>query len=410
MIEINDNFHKLPVSYLFSEVGRRIAAFRSGNPDVEVIRMDIGDVTKPLFPSVVKAMHDAVDEMACAESFKGYGPEQGYLFLRESIAFNDYRNRGIDIFPDEIFVSDGAKSDLGNLGDIYSRGCTVAVMNPSYPVYVDDNVIDGRAGELIDGRWSNLIYLDCDPDNDFLPQLPGRHADVIYLCFPDNPTGVAISRAELKKWVDYARYNGSLIIYDSAYEAFVRTSGMVRSIYEIPGASEVAIEVRSFSKTAGFTGLRCGYTVVPQNLKGCSAYGSEVSLNSLWNRRQATKFNGCSYISQRAAAAVYSPDGQNDVKTFTDYYLHNASIIKEAFLKIGFRAYGGNDSPYVWVSPGDGRDSWELFNMFLQEFNFSTTPGCGFGSMGEGFIRLTGFNTLENTEKAMAKLISGYSR
>lgn len=408
MIEVNDNFRLLPVSYLFSEVGRRIAAFKAENPGKEVIRMDIGDVTTPLFPSVVKAMHEAVDEMSTVVGFRGYGPEQGYPFLRDAIALNDYRQRGIDIMSDDIFVSDGAKSDLGNLGDIYSRDCTVAVMNPSYPVYVDDSVIDGRAGVLTDGIWSDLVYLDCDPDNGFLPKLPERHADVIFLCFPDNPTGVAIGKAELQKWVDYAREHGSLIIYDSAYEAFVRTPGIVRSIYEIPGALDVAIEVKSFSKTAGFTGLRCGYTVVPKSVKGRYADGSEVSLNSLWNRRQTTKFNGCSYVSQRAAAAVYTTGGQHDVKAATDYYLHNASIIKEALVKVGFKAYGGDDSPYVWASPCDGRGSWDLFNMLLHEFNFSTTPGCGFGTLGEGYVRFTGFNTLENTRKAMERLVEGF--
>lgn len=407
MIEVNDNFRLLPVSYLFSEVGKRIAAYKEENPGEEVIRMDIGDVTRPLFPSVVKAMHEAVDELASAKRFKGYGPEQGYSFLRESIALNDYRARGIDITPEDIFVSDGAKSDLGNLGDIYSRGCTVAVMNPSYPVYVDDSVIDGRAGQPVDGRWSDIVYLDCDPDNDFLPELPSRHADVIFLCFPDNPTGVGISRTELARWVDYARRNGSLIIYDSAYEAFVRTPDTVRSIYEIPGASDVAIEVRSFSKTAGFTGVRCGYTVVPKSLKGRFADGSEVSLNSLWNRRQTTKFNGCSYVSQRAAAAVYTPGGKHDVRQASDYYLRNAAIIRDALTRIGFKAYGGEDSPYVWASPCDGRGSWELFNMLLTKYKFSTTPGCGFGSKGEGYVRLTGFNTLENTIKAMERVSKG---
>lgn len=408
MLRANDNFRQLPVSYLFSEVGRRIADFRQSNPGSEVIRMDIGDIKQPLFSSVVKAMHEAVDELSRAETFKGYGPEQGYGFLRDTIALNDYRKRGIDISPDDIFISDGAKSDLGNLGDIYSRDSRVAVMNPAYPVYVDDSVIDGRAGELVGGKWNRLIYLDCRPENGFLPSLPEEKADVIFLCFPNNPTGVAVTKDRLREWVEFARENKSLIIYDSAYEAFVRSPETVRSIYEIQGAEEVAIEVRSFSKTAGFTGIRCGYTVVPKCLKGIYSDGSCVSMNTLWNRRQTTKFNGCSYISQKAAAAVYTPGGQADVRTATDYYLANAGIIRATFEKIGFKAYGATDSPYIWVTAGDGKTSWELFDIFLNDYGFSTTPGSGFGTSGEGYIRMTGFNTRENTEKAMACLLSKF--
>lgn len=409
MIEVNDNFRQLPVSYLFSEVGKRIASFKGGHPGKEVIRMDIGDVTRPLFPSVIKAMHDAVDDLSGSATFHGYGPEQGYAFLRDAIAQNDYIGRGIKgIDASDIFVSDGAKSDLGNLGDIYSRNCSVAVMNPSYPVYVDDSVIDGRAGTPVGGLWDSLTYLDSDSADSFIPALPKDKVDVIFLCFPNNPTGEAISHDELKKWVDYAKENGSLIIYDSAYEAFVRQPGIVRSIYEIEGAAEVAIEVRSFSKTAGFTGLRCGYTVVPKCLKGVYPNGDEVSLNLLWNRRQTTKFNGCSYVSQRGAAAVYTPEGQADVRRNTDYYLGNACIIKEAFETIGFKAFGGVNSPYVWACSPDGVDSWSLFNLFLNNFGFSTTPGSGFGSLGNGFVRMTGFNSRENTEKAMSRLVKEF--
>lgn len=404
MIEVNDNFRLLPVSYLFSEVGKRVAGFRESHPDNEIIRMDIGDVTRPLFPCVVKAMHEAVDELSRAESFHGYGPEQGYSYLRDAIAEVDYKERGINISPDDIFVSDGAKSDLGNLGDIYSRECKVAVMNPAYPVYVDDSVIDGRAGVLEDRKWSNLIYLDCDPEENFLPALPKERPDVIFLCFPNNPTGVAITKEQLKTWVDYAVENGCLIIYDSAYEAFVRDENTVRSIYEIEGADKVAIEVRSFSKTAGFTGLRCGYTVVPKALKGVFANGEEVSLNALWNRRQTTKFNGASYVAQKAAAALYTPEGREAVKANSDYYLENAKLIAETFRKIGFSVYGGENSPYVWVKSGKGEDSWSLFGRFLHDYGFSTTPGSGFGSKGEGYVRLTGFNSRENTLKAMSRL------
>ena len=404
MIEVNDNFRLLPVSYLFSEVGKRVAGFRESHPDNEIIRMDIGDVTRPLFPCVVKAMHEAVDELSRAESFHGYGPEQGYSYLRDAIAEVDYKERGINISPDDIFVSDGAKSDLGNLGDIYSRECKVAVMNPAYPVYVDDSVIDGRAGVLEAGKWSNLIYLDCDPEENFLPALPKERPDVIFLCFPNNPTGVAITKEQLKTWVDYAVENGCLIIYDSAYEAFVRDENIVRSIYEIEGADKVAIEVRSFSKTAGFTGLRCGYTVVPKALKGVFANGEELSLNALWNRRQTTKFNGASYVAQKAAAALYTPEGREAVKANSDYYLENAKLIAETFRKIGFSVYGGENSPYVWVKSGKGEDSWSLFGRFLHDYGFSTTPGSGFGSKGEGYVRLTGFNSRENTLKAMSRL------
>ncbi|MDE6576871.1 MAG: LL-diaminopimelate aminotransferase [Muribaculaceae bacterium] len=404
MIEVNNNFHLLPVSYLFSEVGRRVAAFREANPEREVIRMDIGDVTRPLFPSVIAAMHEAVEELASSSHFHGYGPEQGYAFLRDAIAEHDYHNRGIAIDSEDIFVSDGAKSDIGNLGDIYSRECKVAVMNPAYPVYVDDSVIDGRAGVLKDGKWSRLIYLDCDPENNFLPSLPEEKADVIFLCFPNNPTGEAISRPELKKWVDYARENGSLIIFDSAYEAFVRNPDIVRSIYEIEGAKEVAIEIRSFSKTAGFTGLRCGYTVVPRELKGTYKDGTQVALNSLWNRRQTTKFNGASYVAQKGAAAVYTPEGMADVRKATDYYLANAALIRQTLISKGYKAFGGENSPYVWATADNGEDSWNLFGKLLEEYGFSTTPGSGFGSKGDGYIRLTGFNSRENTEKAMSKI------
>ncbi len=405
MAEVNNNFSKLPESYLFSEVGRRVAEYKAANPDKEIIRMDIGDVTQPLFPSVITAMHMAVDDLASGSTFHGYGPEQGYPFLREAIAEHDYRERGININPADIFVSDGAKSDLGNLGDIYSSGCKVAVMNPAYPVYVDDAIIDGRAGiQMLNGRWSNLIYLECDPSNGFLPMVPHEKADVIFLCFPNNPTGVSISKEDLTKWIDYAQRNGSIIIYDSAYEAFVRDDSMVRSIYEIDGAKEVAIEVRSFSKTAGFTGIRCGYTVIPRELKGTYADGSQISLNTLWNRRQTTKFNGASYIAQRGAAAIYTDEGQKEVKNITDYYLNNARLIRDSLANAGFMAFGGENSPYVWASLGNGMSSWELFEKLLKKYGFSSTPGSGFGSTGEGYIRLTGFNSRENTEKAMSRL------
>lgn len=401
-MRINDNFEKLPESYLFSTVARKLREYKEKNPDVEVIRMDIGDVTLPLPAACVAAMHRSVDDMGAGSTFHGYGPEQGYAFLREAIAANDYE--GLPVGADEIFVSDGAKSDLGNLGDIYSRDSIVAVTDPGYPVYVDSNVIDGRGGELVDGKWSRFVYLDCTPANGFKPTPPVAHADVIFLCSPANPTGAAFTRGELKAWVDYARDNKALIVFDSAYCAYVTDKDTARSIYEIEGAREVAIEVRSFSKTAGFTGLRCGYTVVPDTLVGYDAEQREVPLRKLWLRRQTTKFNGASYVIQRGAEATYSPEGKEQVKENVGYYLNNAAIIRDTLRKAGFEVYGGVDSPYVWVKYPGAADSWELFDMLLEKAHISCTPGVGFGSLGQGYIRFTGFNTLEKTREAMRRL------
>ena len=404
MVQVNDNFRYLPKSYLFSEVTRRIKDFKGKNPGREIIRMDIGDVTQPLFPCVIEGMKEALSDMSKAESFKGYGPEQGYDFLREAIVVFDYLKNGINITADEVFIGDGAKSDLGNLGEIFSKDCRIGLMNPAYPAYFDDNVIDGRAGNLINGKFSNVEYLSCRPENNFIPDLPHGHIDLIYLCFPNNPTGASISKEELKKWVDYALKNHSIMIYDSAYEAFVRELGMVRSIYEIEDADKVAIEVRSFSKTAGFTGVRCGYTVVPKNLKGKFQNGEDVDLNSLWLRRQTTKFNGVSYITQKGAFALYSPEGRARIKTTTDYYLRNAAVIYEALKDKGFEVSGGLNSPYVWAKSEKYPDSWELFQILLEKCKFSVTPGVGFGSLGQGYIRLTGFNSFEKTQQAMENL------
>lgn len=404
MINVNDNFRLLPKTYLFSEVGARISKYKELHPDAEVIRMDIGDVTRPLFPCVVSAFEQAIGEMSVKETFRGYGPEQGYEFLRKAISENDYKERGIDVESDEIFISDGAKSDIGNLGEIFSKDCKVALMNPAYPAYFDDNVIDGRAGICEGGRYSNIVYLECSPENGFLPELPRERVDLIYLCFPNNPTGVSIKRDELRLWVDYARENGSLIIYDSAYEAFVREEGHVKSIYEIVGARDVAIEVRSFSKTAGFTGVRCGYTVVPKTLFGKYSNGGKVSLHSLWLRRQTTKFNGVSYITQRGAAALYSREGAQSILESTDYYLRNANLIKDSLSELGFKVFGGSNSPYIWASLDGCPDSWKLFDILLHRCRLSVTPGIGFGSLGTGYIRLTGFNSAENTAKAMARI------
>lgn len=402
MFQINDNYCKLSESYLFSEIARRVKEYSSIHPDREIIRMGIGDVTRTLCAAVIEALRQAVDEQACAEGFKGYGPEQGYDWLRTKIAENDYRNRGIDISEDEIFISDGAKSDTGNIGDILSPQSKIAVTDPVYPVYIDTNVMGGRAGDLCsDGRWSSIIYLPCDEHNDFVPTLPNIRPDVIYLCYPNNPTGTTLTRAQLAKWVDYARRNGCLILFDAAYEAYITEPDVPHSIYEIEGAREVAIEFRSFSKTAGFTGLRCAYTVVPQLLKGINAEGCEVSLNRLWLRRQTTKFNGASYLSQRAAEAVYSPDGQAQVKETVAYYLRNAAILREGLSALGIKVVGGVNSPYVWVKCPEGLSSWEFFSVLLDKCGVVSTPGAGFGPIGEGYIRLTGFNTLENTRKAV---------
>lgn len=401
-MKINDNFEKLPESYLFSTVARKLRDFREAHPGVELIRMDIGDVTLPIPDAAIQAMHKAVDDMATKSGFHGYGPEQGYDFLRDAIAQGDYAGMGIT--ADEIFISDGAKSDLGNLGDIYSEDSVVAVTDPGYPVYVDSNVIDGRGGELVDGKWSRFVYLDCNEQNGFKPTPPEAHADVIFLCSPANPTGVAFTRDELKAWVDFARRNNAVIIYDSAYCAYVTDPATARSIYEVPGAREVAIEVRSFSKTAGFTGLRCGYTVVPADVCGTDARGSKVPLRKLWLRRQTTKFNGASYVIQRGAEALYTPEGKAQVRTNVSYYLHNAEIIRLAMQEAGFKVYGGVDSPYIWVKSPKAEDSWELFEQLLAQAHISCTPGVGFGSLGQGWIRFTGFNTTENTIEAMRRV------
>lgn len=406
MIKVNDNFCKLPASYLFSEVARRIDAFRKENPGVEIIKMGIGDVTSPICKAAVEAMHRAADDQASADTFHGYGPEQGYAFLREKISLHDYKNRGIDIGIDEIFISDGAKSDTGNIGDILSPDCRIAVTDPVYPVYVDTNVMSGRAGNLRDGKWSRIEYLPCTAANGFVPALPKDNPDVIYLCYPNNPTGTTLNRARLEKWVEYALEHGALIMFDSAYEAYITDDDVPHSIYEIPGAEKVAIEFRSYSKTAGFTGLRCGYTVVPKALKGVDAAGNEISLNALWNRRQSTKFNGASYIVQRAAEALYTPEGMRQVRETIDYYMRNASVLREGLSDAGLEVYGGVNAPYIWIkTPGD-MTSWEFFDLLLSRCHVAGTPGSGFGPSGEGYFRLTAFSRYENTVEAVKRLKS----
>lgn len=405
MALVNEHFLELSGNYLFSEIARKVNTYKSEHPEAQVIRMGIGDVTLPLVPAVIRALHDAVDEMASAGTFKGYGPEQGYAFLRETIVENDYRSRGIAIEPDEIFVSDGAKSDTGNIGDILSTGNRVAVTDPVYPVYIDTNVMGGRAGSVDKGgRWSRIIYIPCVSENNFVPSLPDQRPDVLYLCFPNNPTGTVLTSEQLKQWVDYALENDILILFDSAYEAFVRQDGIPHSIYEIEGAERVAIEFRSFSKTAGFTGLRCGYTVVPKNLTVRSTTGGRVALNQLWNRRQSTKFNGTPYIVQRAAEAVYSPEGKVQTRAAIDYYLRNAAVIKDNLQALGLSVFGGTDAPYIWVKAPEGETSWHFFDRLLHECNVVATPGVGFGPSGEGYLRFSSFGRYEETLEAMHRI------
>ncbi|QEY33983.1 LL-diaminopimelate aminotransferase [Caproiciproducens galactitolivorans] len=404
MLKVNANFIKLPPSYLFVDIANKVDAFSKQHPEVEIIRMGIGDVTRPLPKAVVAAMQKAAEEMGKAETFRGYGPEAGYEFLRSAIAENDFQKRGVAIDKDEIFVSDGAKSDTGSIGDIFDVDNVVAVCDPVYPVYVDTNVMAGRAGDYHEGTgWSKIVYMPCLEKNGFLPRIPNERVDIIYLCFPNNPSGVGIGHTELKKWVDYALRNQSIILYDAAYEAFITEEDMPHSIFEIEGAKKCAIEFRSFSKTAGFTGTRCAFTVIPKEL-----VFNEVSLNKLWGRRQSTKMNGVSYVIQRGAEAVYSEEGRREVKENIVYYLNNAKIIKEGLAKAGFKAFGGVNSPYVWMKTPNGLTSWEFFDLLLEKTGVVGTPGSGFGISGEGYFRLTAFNTKENTEKAIERITSSF--
>ena len=406
MININENFLNLQDSYLFSTIAKKVAEFQKNNPDKKVIKLGIGDVTRPIVPAVLDAMHKAVDELGKGETFRGYGPEQGYEFLREKIVQNDYAKRGVTILPDEIYVSDGAKCDCGNIGDILGIDNTVAITDPVYPVYLDTNVMAGRSGNYNteSGVYENIIYIPATAENNFIPQFPKKVPDMIYLCFPNNPTGTTLSKDELKKWVDYAKENKSLILFDSAYEAFISEENVPHTIYEIEGAREVAIEFRSFSKTAGFTGVRCAYTVVPKELKGYTKDGKEIALNPLWNRRHGTKFNGVSYPVQRAAEAVYTDEGQKQIKENISYYMNNAKIIKEGLKEAGYTVYGGINAPYIWLKVPEGLTSWEFFDKLLKEANVVGTPGVGFGPSGEGYFRLTAFGTKENTTEAIERI------
>jgi len=408
MAKINENYLKLQGSYLFSEIAKRVNNFQQAHPNIEIIRLGIGDVTLPLASAVVKGLHDAVDEMAKAETFKGYGPEQGYDFLAKTIIENDYKPRGVDISTNEIFISDGSKCDTGNFQEIFGLDNVVAVTDPVYPVYVDTNVMAGRTGTFNSetGKYANIVYMSCTEENNFVPQLPETKADLIYLCFPNNPTGMTITKEELKKWVDYAKANGSIILYDAAYEAYIQEEHIPRSIYEVEGAKEVAVEFRSFSKTAGFTGTRCAFTVVPKELKCSDSKGNTYSVNELWNRRHTTKFNGVPYIIQKGAEAVYSAEGKKQIKETIEYYMTNAKIIRENLIGLGLTVYGGVNAPYIWLKAPNGMKSWELFDKLLNEANVVGTPGAGFGPSGEGYFRLTSFGSREKTLEAMERFKS----
>ena len=401
MVQLNENYQKLPGSYLFAEIDRRVTAYRREHPDRELIRLGIGDVTRPLAPAVVSAMEQAAAEMGREETFRGYPPYRGYDFLLEAIAQHDYAARGVRLSPEEIFVSDGAKSDCGSIGDIFGPDNRVAVCDPVYPVYVDTNAMAGRAGEYDPGteRWSRLIYMPCTKENGFLPQLPRERADLIYLCFPNNPTGAAATREQLKPWVDYANANGSVILYDAAYEAFITEADVPHTIYEIEGARECAIEFRSFSKTAGFTGTRCAYTVIPKEL-----VRGGVSLNEMWYRRQSTKFNGVSYVVQRGAAAVYTDEGQRQVRETIGFYQNNARVILDGLARAGLEVSGGVNSPYIWAATPAGMGSWDFFDLLLTKANVVTTPGAGFGPSGEGYIRVTSFGGADATRQAVERI------
>ncbi|MCP3874987.1 MAG: LL-diaminopimelate aminotransferase [Desulfobacteraceae bacterium] len=403
MIRANDNYSKLKASYLFSDIAKRVDEYQQKNKDAQIIRLGIGDVTRALAPAVIKGFHTGVEEMANDATFRGYGPEQGYAFLRETIAKNDFQDRGADIQPDEIFVSDGAKCDTGNFQELFAADIKVAIPDPVYPAYLDTNVMAGRTGEFENGRYKGIVYMDCLKENNFLPKLPEENVDLIYLCFPNNPTGSTATKEELKVWVDYAKENKALILFDAAYESFIRDEGLPKTIYEIEGAKEVAVEFRSFSKTAGFTGTRCGFTVVPKECMIFNQKGEKVSLHALWNRRHSTKFNGVSYPVQKAADAVYSKEGKSQVKAQIDYYLNNADIIRKTIESIGFEYVGGKNSPYIWID-GKDRDSWDFFDLLLTKASVVCTPGGGFGRCGKQYIRISAFNSLENVTMAMDRI------
>jgi len=411
MARVNEHYLKLPGSYLFSAIARKVNEFKRNNPDADIIRLGIGDVTLPLPPAVVSAMQRAVAEMGRKETFRGYGPEQGYEFLSELIINHDFRSRGVDLAVDEIFISDGAKCDTGNFQELFSLDNIVAVTDPVYPVYVDSNVMAGRSGNYdhTKGQYERIVYLPCTEANGMKPALPSTRVDIIYLCYPNNPTGMTLTKEELKQWVDYARENRAVILFDAAYEAYIQEEGIPHSIYEIEGAREVAVEFRSFSKTAGFTGLRCAYTVVPKEVKVYDASGRDHSLNSLWLRRQTTKFNGVSYPVQVAAAAVYSEEGQRQIKEMINYYMENARIIREGLTAAGFKVFGGVNAPYIWLKTPGNMSSWEFFDQLLTKAHVVGTPGVGFGASGEGYFRLTAFGDRKNTKRAVERICNCFT-
>ena len=406
MIHVNENFLKLKAGYLFPEIGRRIRVFIADNPDAPIIKLGIGDVTEPLAPAITEAMHRAVDEMSQKSTFRGYDDGGvGYDFLREAIAENDFKNRGANVAVDEIFVSDGAKCDTGNMQEIFGVDNVIAVTDPVYPVYVDTNVMAGRTGQGDDsGRYANIVYMPCTAENNFVPELPSEPVDMIYLCYPNNPTGAVATKDQLKKWVDYAIRNKAIILYDAAYEAFIRDDSLPRSIYEIEGARKVAIEFRSFSKTVGFTGVRCGFTVVPKELVAYTKDEKAVELHSIWNRRHCTKFNGVSYITQKGTEAVYSPEGKQQIKETINLYMSNADTMRAALTAHGYQVFGGEHAPYVWLKTPEGMDSWTFFDTLLKKANVVGTPGAGFGAAGEGYFRLSAFNNPDNVKEAMERI------
>jgi LL-diaminopimelate aminotransferase len=405
MITVNENYLKLKAGYLFPEIERRVKVFSKGNPSARIIRLGIGDVTEPLPDAVIKAMHEAVEQMGRRETFHGYGPEQGYEFLRKAIAENDYASRGVEIDTDEIFVSDGAKCDTGNIQEIFGLGNVIAVTDPVYPVYVDTNVMAGRTGDCdANGRYARIVYLPCTAQNDFVPVLPKKKVDIIYLCYPNNPTGAVATKEQLKVWVDYAKQHKALILFDAAYEAYIRDPKLPHTIYEIDGAKDVAIEFRSYSKTAGFTGVRCAFTIVPKQLKAYTKGGKAVEVAPLWNRRHCTKFNGVSYITQLGTAAVYTPQGKQQVRRIIDLYMSNAAMMVDSLTKLGYQVYGGRNAPYIWLKTPDNVGSWEFFDLLLRKAHIVSTPGAGFGAAGEGYLRLSAFNQPERVKEAMDRI------
>ena len=400
-MKINTNLASLPAGYLFAEIAKRVKAYAAESPHADILRLGIGDVTRPLVPAVVDAMKQAADDMGTAAGFHGYGPDFGYDWLIDAVIVGDYAPRGVEIAPDEVFISDGAKSDVGNLQELFGPDATIAVTDPVYPVYVDSNAMAGRLGEYVNGKWTNLTYLPCNAENGFVPPLPDKKVDVIYLCYPNNPTGTVLTKVQLQVFVDWALQNGALIVYDAAYKAFISDDSIPRSIYEIPGAKKCAMECCSFSKTAGFTGTRCAYTVVPREL-----VFDGVSLNRIWGRRQATKFNGVSYVTQRAAAAVYTPEGQAQIMENIAYYRENARVIRDGLTAAGVQVFGGVHAPYIWMKTPGSMKSWDFFDLLLKKAHVVGTPGEGFGPSGEGYFRLTAFNTLENTKAAVDRIVS----